>query len=249
MISLLIKGWKVLKKICNNQIKNLDGEKKFRRMELMRSTQNNGCKLWPRDLPPFCYILFYYVTRYKYLLGQTLTVLKLWPRAIFPLLLPVVLTLFLVPWFIPQDDSYLLFHTFPEPLTWWTRKSKHCVNTELKVWLAYSFSFTKMTRCKIRTGAWFLVLCPHVLKGVPLPFSHFQALTKIYSSLLIFSIIHFNEATSLLRIVIFSKNSHNKCIMKLEAPYWMTLPSDQLIDDMFKNTFEARISIVFVTLL
>ena len=39
MISPLIKGWKVLKKICNNQIKNLVQEKKFRRMELMRSTQ------------------------------------------------------------------------------------------------------------------------------------------------------------------------------------------------------------------
>ena len=46
MISPLIKGMKVLKKICNNQIKNLvEEEKKFRRMELMRSTQNNGHKL------------------------------------------------------------------------------------------------------------------------------------------------------------------------------------------------------------
>ena len=36
-----------------------------------------------------------------------------------------------------------------------------------------------------------------------LPLSHSQALTKIYSSLLIFSIIHFNEETSLLGIVIF----------------------------------------------
>ena len=46
MISPLIKGMKVLKKICNNQIKNfVEEEKKFRRMELMRSTQNNGYKL------------------------------------------------------------------------------------------------------------------------------------------------------------------------------------------------------------
>ena len=46
MISPVIKGMKVLKKICNNQIKNLvEEEKKFRRMELMRSTQNNGHKL------------------------------------------------------------------------------------------------------------------------------------------------------------------------------------------------------------
>ena len=46
VISPVIKGMKVLKKICNNQIKNLvEEEKKFRRMELMRSTQNNGYKL------------------------------------------------------------------------------------------------------------------------------------------------------------------------------------------------------------
>ena len=46
MISPVIKGMNVLKKICNNQIKNLvEAEKKFRHMELIRSTQNNGYKL------------------------------------------------------------------------------------------------------------------------------------------------------------------------------------------------------------
>ena len=55
MISPLIKGWKVLKKICNNQIKNLVQEKKFRRMELMRITQRTMAKTLTQSsssLPP-----------------------------------------------------------------------------------------------------------------------------------------------------------------------------------------------------